>query len=272
MASAAMKGHHQMTRVRPSKENASMKQPVIIDPRSHDAVLFDLDGVVTDTTSIHAKAWATMFDDFLTGRGPHEGENHSRFTSDDYRHFVDGKPRDAGVTDFLASRGISVDRGSPADDAMAETVCGLGNRKQELFLRLLADGVPVFDSTVALVRRLQSAGLGTAVYSASRNCERVLEAAGIDDLFLLRVDGIAAAELGLPGKPDPAVGLETARRLHVRPDRCVLVEDAEACVAAGRNGGFGFVIGIDRTGHRAAPVDQGADAVVTDLAEVAVRD
>jgi alpha,alpha-trehalase len=261
-----------MKRVHPSKENASMKQPVIIDPRYHDAVIFDLDGVVTDTASIHAKAWTSIFDDFLAKRPARDGENHSRFTSEDYRHFVDGKPRDAGVTDFLASRGISLDRGSPADDATAETVCGLGYRKQEKFRQLLADGVPVFDSTVALARRLQSAGLGTAVYSASRNCERVLEAAGIDDLFPLRVDGIVAAELGLPGKPDPAVALETARRLHVRPDRCVLVEDAEAGVAAGRNGGFGFVIGIDRTGHRDALVELGADAVVTDLADVAVRD
>jgi beta-phosphoglucomutase-like phosphatase (HAD superfamily) len=176
-----------MTRVRPSKENASMKQPIIIDPRYHDAVIFDLDGVVTDTASIHAEAWTSIFDDFLAKRPARDGENHSRFTSDDYRHFVDGKPRDAGVTDFLASRGISLDRGSP-------------------------------------------------------------------------------------GKPDPAVALETARRLHVRPDRCVLVEDAEAGVAAGRNGGFGFVIGIDRTGHRDALVEQGADAVVTDLADVAVRD
>jgi alpha,alpha-trehalase len=234
MASPAMKDHHQMTRVRPSKESASMKQPVLIDPRHHDAVIFDLDGVVTDTASIHAKAWTSMFDDFLAKRPARDGENHSRFTSDDYRHFVDGKPRDAGVTDFLASRGISLDRGSPADDATAETVCGLGNRKQEKFRRLLADG--------------------------------------IGDLFPLRLDGIVAAELGLPGKPDPAVALETARRLHVRPDRCVRVEDAEAGVAAGRNGGFGFVIGIDRTGHRAALVEQGADAVVTDLAEVAVRD
>jgi alpha,alpha-trehalase len=155
---------------------------------------------------------------------------------------------------------------------MAETVWGLGNRKQELLLPLLADGLPVFDSTVALVRRLNRAGLATAVYSASRNCKHVLKAAGIEDLFPVRVDGIVAAELGLIGKPDPAVLLETARRLQVAPDRCVVIEDAEAGVAAGRNGGFGFVIGIDRTGHRAALVEQGADAVVTDLAEVAVRD
>lgn len=249
-----------------------MKLPVVIDPRYHDAVIFDMDGVVTDTASIHAKAWTSMFDDFLAKRPARDGENHARFTSDDYRHFVDGKPRDAGVTDFLASRGISLDRGSPADDSTAETVCGLGNRKQELFRRSLADGVPVFDSTVALVRRLNRAGLATAVFSASRNCERVLTAAGIEDLFPVRVDGIVAAELGLAGKPDPAVLLETARRLQVSPDRCVVVEDAEAGVAAGRKGGFGFVIGIDRTGNRAALVEQGSDAVVTDLADVAVRD
>jgi beta-phosphoglucomutase-like phosphatase (HAD superfamily) len=152
-----------------------MKLPVTVDPRCHDAVIFDLDGVVTDTASIHAKAWTSIFDDFLAKRPARDGENYSEFTSDGYRHFVDGKPRDAGVTDFLASRGISLDRGSPADDAAAETVCGLGNRKQEKFRRLLADGVPVFASTVALARRLQSAGLGTALYTASRNCERVFE-------------------------------------------------------------------------------------------------
>lgn len=235
---------------------------VVIDKRYHDGVVFDTDGVVTDTASIHAKAWATMFDEFLTGRATRAGENHSPFTRDDYLRFVDGKPRYDGVADFLASRGISLD---------AEAVRELGDRKQGIFLTLLADGVPRFDSTVELVRRLQRAGVSTGLYSASRNCKRVLEGAGIADLFGVRVDGVVADELGLPGKPDPAMLLETARRLGVPPQRCVVVEDAEAGVAAGRNGGFGLVIGVDRTGHAAALRENGADAVVADLAEVAVR-
>ncbi|MGB8504892.1 HAD family hydrolase [Mycobacterium sp.] len=238
------------------------KPPVVVDTRYHDGVIFDTDGVVTDTASIHGKAWAMMFDDFLSTLPARNGEDHSRFTEEDYMRFVDGKPRYDGVADFLASRRISVG---------AETVRELGDRKQELFLRSLADGVPRFESTIALVQRLQSAGLATGLYSASRNCERVLKGASIEDLFPVRVDGVVAAELGLPGKPDPAVLLETARRLQIRPDRCVVVEDAEAGVAAGRNGGFGYVIGVDRTGHRDELLESGADVVVTDLAEVTVR-
>jgi alpha,alpha-trehalase len=240
----------------------AMKPPVVVDPRYHDGGIFDTDGVVTDTASIHSKAWAMMFNDFLSNRPARDGENHSPFTGTDYERFVDGKPRYDGVADFLTSRGISV---------AADTVRELGERKQEIFLRLLADGVPRFESTIALVRRLQSIGVGTGLYSASRNCVRVLEGAGIADLFPVRVDGVVAAELGLPGKPDPAVLLETARRLRVRPERCVVVEDAEAGVAAGRNGGFGLVVGVDRTGHGAELLESGADAVVTDLAEVTVR-
>jgi trehalose-phosphatase len=248
-----------------------MKLPVIIDPRYHDAVIFDLDGVVTDTASIHAKAWASMFDEFLASRPEREGENHTPFTDDDYRVFVDGKSRYDGVADFLASHKISLKRGAATDTAAMDTECGLGNRKQEVFLRLIADGVPKFDTTVALVQRLQDTGLSTGVHSASSNCQRVLDAAGIGDLFLVRIDGVVAANLGLPGKPDPAVLLETARRLQVRPDRCVIVEDTKAGVTAGRSGGFGFVLGVDRTGHGAELLEHGADAVVTDLADVTVR-
>jgi beta-phosphoglucomutase-like phosphatase (HAD superfamily) len=189
-----------------------MKLPVTVDPRYHDAVLFDLDGVVTDTASLHDAAWKTMFDEFLAHRPASAKENHSPFSSDDYRRFVDGKPRYDGVADFLASRGIELPRGEPFDRG-ADTVCGLGNRKREVFLQLVADGVPVFESTVALVRKLRAAGVGTAIYSSSRNCERVLKAAGIADLFSVRVDGVVADELGLPGKPDPAVLHEAARRV-----------------------------------------------------------
>jgi len=246
--------------------------PVSIDPRYHDAVLFDTDGVVTDTASVHQAAWAQMFDDYLSRRAPSDTENHDPFTPADYRHFVDGKPRYDGVRDFLASRGITLPEGSTSDAEDAETVCGLGNRKQRLFLDKTANGVPRFESTVALVRRLDELGIGTAIYSASRNCAMVLDAAGIADLFAVRVDGVVAGELGLPGKPDPAMLLETARRLGARPGRCAVVEDAEAGVAAGRAGGFGLVIGVDRSGvAREGLFAHGADVVVGDLAEVMVR-
>jgi alpha,alpha-trehalase len=175
-----------------------MKLPVTIDPRYHDAVIFDLDGVVTDTASIHAAAWTTLFNDFLARRPAEGDEDHAPFTDADYRHFIDGKPRLDGVADFLKSRGISPPWGGETDDT-DDTVCGLGNRKQQLFLDRLADGVPVFQSTVELVRQLQDVGIRTAVFSSSRNCEQILRAAGIADLFPVRVDGLVAKELGLPG-------------------------------------------------------------------------
>ena len=247
-----------------------MKMPVTVDPRLHDAVIFDLDGVVTDTASIHAAAWTTMFNDFLERRPANDNENHAPFTDNDYRHFVDGKPRHDGVADFLASRGISLPKGDPSDST-ENTVCGLGNRKQQIFRELLDAGVPVFESTVVLVRKLAEAGVATAIYSSSRNCEQVLKAAGLGDLFAVRVDGVVAEALGLPGKPDPAVLLEATSRLGAAPERSVVIEDAEAGVQAGRNGGFAFVIGVDRTGHAEALLRCGADVVVPDLADVAVR-
>ena len=174
--------------------------------------------------------------------------------------------------DFLASRGVSLPWGTPADAADDDTVCGLGNRKQRHFALQIAAGVPVFESTVALVRRLADAGVAVAVFSASRNCATVLASAGIADLFAVRVDGVVAEELHLPGKPDPAMLLEAARRLSVRPGRAVVVEDAEAGVTAARAGGFGLVIGVDRTGEAGAELCAcGAYAVIGDLAEVTVR-
>ena len=246
-----------------------------IDPRFHDAVLFDLDGVITDTASLHEAAWKELFDGYLGARADAAGEDRRPFTEEDYRHFIDGKPRYDGVRDFLASRGIRLPWGNPADTgaaAVGATVCGLGNRKQELFAARIAAGVPVFTSTVSLVKRLIDAGVRVGVFSASRNCATVLESAGIASLFEVRVDGVVAAELGLPGKPDPAVLLEAARRLGARPGRAVVVEDAEAGVAAGRDGGFALVIGVDRAGDRRPRLlEYGADEVVGDLSEVTVR-
>ncbi|WP_460700773.1 trehalose-phosphatase [Nocardia thraciensis] len=244
----------------------------LIDTRRHDAVIFDLDGVVTDSASIHAAAWTELFDAFLARRTPTAAEVLSPFTATDYQRFVDGKPRYDGVADFLAARGITLPRGEPSDAPGTSTVCGLGNRKDELFLAHLArTGVPVFASTVALVRQLRAAGLGIAIFSASRHCAEVLAAAGVADLFPVRVDGIVADELNLPGKPDPAMLTEAARRLGAEPERTVVVEDAEAGVAAGHRGGFGLVVGVDRVGHAQRLRAGGADVVVGDLADVGVR-
>ena len=252
---------------------ADVVAPVRIDPRYHDAVLFDLDGVITDTASLHQAAWKELFDDYLRRRGPSHVENHDPFTPADYRHFIDGKPRYNAVRDFLASRGIDLPWGTLTDSAADETVCGLGNRKQQHFVVQIAAGVPVFGSTIALIRQLADAGVAVAVYSASRNCAAVLESAGIADLFGVRVDGIVAEELALPGKPDPAMLIETARRLGVRPARAVVIEDSEAGVTAARAGNFGLIIGVDRSGDAGTELGaRGADAVIGDLAEVTVRD
>lgn len=245
---------------------------VTIDPRRFDAVIFDLDGVITDTASIHEAAWRCLFDRYLAGRPDRDGEEHTPFTDEDYRHHLDGKPRYDGVTDFLRSRGIRLPWGRPSDSVDTETVCGLGNRKDRYFHeRLDRDGVPVFGSTVTLIQRLRDAGTRTAVFSSSRNCQAVLDAAGLAGLFAVRVDGELAARLALPGKPDPAVLLEATRRLGADPARTVVVEDAEAGVEAGHRGGFALVIGVDRTGHATRLRQHGADLVVTDLSEVNVQ-
>ncbi|WP_327098148.1 trehalose-phosphatase [Nocardia vinacea] len=252
--------------------NTGEQAAQLIDARRYDAVIFDMDGVVTDSASMHAAAWTDLFDPFLASRPAEPGQDRSPFTAADYQRFVDGKPRYSGVADFLAARGISLPWGVPSDPEDAATVCGLGNRKDHLFQdRLARDGVPVFESTVALVRELRDAGIGAAVFSASRNCAQVLEAAGIGDLFAVHVDGVVAENLGLQGKPDPAMLVEAARRLGADPGRTVVAEDAEAGVTAGRRGGFALVIGIDRTGHADQLRAHGADVVVADLAEVRVR-
>jgi alpha,alpha-trehalase len=253
------------------RKSAAPAHRAFIDPRRHEAVLFDLDGVVTDTASIHAQAWAELFDGYLVRHAREPGVDDRPFTAADYRRFVDGKPRLAGVLDFLAARGISLPWGSPSDGADTETVCGLGNRKNEIFHeRIARDGVPVFESSIILVKRLQNAGIDTAVFSSSRNCSEVLRAAGIGDLFTVQVDGVVAENLGLAGKPDPAVLFEAARRCGAHPARCVVIEDSEAGIAAGRTGGFALVIGVDRGG--AGPGQRGAHVVVADLAAVEVRE
>ena len=243
---------------------------VTLDRGRFDAVIFDMDGVITDTARLHAELWKALFDAYLRRWSRETGRPFVPFDDSDYLAYVDGRHRDDGVAAFLASRGIELPRGTPDDGPERDTVWGLANRKNAGFERALArDGVRAFPSSVALVRWLQRAGFGTAVISASRNCARVLEAAGLGGLFPVRVDGIETARLNLPGKPDPAVFLEAARRLGAAPARSVVVEDAVAGVAAGRAGGFGLVIGVDRRGGGAALLDSGADVVVGDLGQVA---
>jgi trehalose 6-phosphate phosphatase len=237
-------------------------------------VVFDMDGVVTQTATVHARAWKRLFDGYLRKRAERSGEPFVPFDIDtDYREYVDGKPRYDGVHSFLVSRGISVPPGQPSDSPETESECGLGNRKNALFLDEVAEnGVQPYETTVELIRRLKAAGVKTAIISASENTTRILEAAGVRSLFEAQVDGLVARDLGLPGKPDPAVFVEAARRLGVAPPHAAVVEDALAGVEAGRRGGFGLVIGVDRAGHADALREHGADVVVGDLSEVEVED
>ena len=251
------------------------RRRVIIDGRRFDAVLFDLDGVVTRTARIHAAAWKRLFDGYLEDRAAREGNApFEPFDADgDYAEYVDGKPRYEGVASFLASRGIDLPHGAPSDGPGEETVCGLGNRKNRYFLeKLEEDGVEVFGSTVRLLRSLRHAGIRTAVVSSSANCAQVVEAAGLTTAFDARVDGVVSRRLELKGKPDPDIFLEAARRLGVVPRRAVVVEDAISGVEAGRRGGFGLVLGVARhgPGDAEALAGHGADVVVSDMEEVDV--
>lgn len=239
-------------------------------PDGVTACLFDLDGVLTQTAKVHAAAWKTMFDQYLRERADREGEPYVPFDSGaDYARWVDGKPREAGVRDFLASRGIVLPEGEHGDPPTAETVNGLGTRKNALVLDLIAQGaVEAYDGSISYLHAATDAGLRRAVVSSSNNCEAVLEAAGIDDLLEARVDGTIARAQGLPGKPAPDTFLAGARALGVQPAHAAVFEDALAGVAAGRAGRFGFVVGVDRLGQRAALLEHGADIVVDDLSEL----
>lgn len=232
------------------------------------AVVFDMDGVITDTARTHAESWAEMFNEYLSARG----EVVAPFTEDDYLEYVDGKPRYDGVRSFLESRGIDLPEGSPDDGPDEETVCGLGNRKNELFLEALQHGgADAFASSVRLVEELRDRGVEVAVITSSRNSDEVLASAGVADLFAVKVDGIVSAELSLAGKPEPDIFLEAARRLGVPAEHTAVIEDALAGVEAGRRGGFGVVIGVDRSGNAEELVAGGADLVVSDLGQLMGR-
>jgi beta-phosphoglucomutase family hydrolase len=241
-------------------------------PANVRACLFDLDGVLTQTAKVHAAAWKQMFDEYLRRRAEQGGEPFVPFDAvEDYDQYVDGKPRYDGVRSFLASRGIVLPEGSPDDPVAAETVHGLGNRKNELVLRMIhQSGVEPYEGSVRYVEAVRSAGLRRAVVSSSTNCRDVLEAAGILDLFEQIVDGHVAEREHLNGKPAPDTFLAGARALGIEPDQAVVFEDALAGVEAGRRGSFGFVVGVDRVGQADALRSHGADVVVTDLAELMV--
>lgn len=239
-------------------------------PDSTRGLLFDLDGVLTQTARQHAAAWKLMFDEFLAQRARDTGETLVPFDSGaDYDTYVDGKPRLAGTQSFLASRRIELPAGTPADPPGAPTVHGLSNRKNALVLELIrTEGVAVYPGSVRYIEAARSAGLPCAVVTSSANAEQVLTSAGLSELFDARVDGLVAAREGLAGKPAPDTFLAGAQRLGVPPEAAVVFEDALAGVAAGRAGQFGYVVGVDRVGQAAALRAHGADVVVGDLAEL----
>ena len=245
---------------------------ITLSPRDYDAVLFDLDGVLTRTASVHAAAWKKLFDGFLEQRAAQADELFVPFDiAVDYPRYVDGKARYDGVASFLESRGIALPLGTAEDGPDAPSVRALGNLKDEYFQQQLKQqGVELYDASIALVRTLRAQEIKTAVVSSSNNCAAVLEAADIAQLFDTRVDGTDVTRLELKGKPAPDAFLEAARRLGVEPSRAVVVEDAIAGVEAGRAGHFGCVIGVDRRGQAQALREAGADVVVTDLAQVQV--
>jgi beta-phosphoglucomutase family hydrolase len=239
-------------------------------PEKVRACLFDLDGVLTDTASVHTKAWKAMFDAYLSQRAKSTGEKFVPFDeAADYRQYVDGKKREDGVRSFLSSRGIQLPEGSPDDPDGADTVYGLGNRKNDMFQKVLHDdGVKVFDGSRRYLEAASAAGLGIAVVSSSANTRDVLEITGLDQFVQQRVDGITLRDEHIAGKPAPDSYLRGAQLLDVPAEAAAVFEDALSGVQAGRAGNFGFVVGVDRVGQAEDLRQNGADVVVTDLAEL----
>jgi len=239
-------------------------------PSGINTCLFDLDGVLTQTAKVHAKAWKQMFDEFLKTWYNRKGEAYREFVlPDDYERYVDGKPRRDGVRSFLESRGIDLPTGGPDDSPDDETIYGLGYRKNDLVLKLIHDeGVEPYEGSVRYAERARDAGLNRAVVSSSENAKDVLKSAGMLDLFEVIIDGLVATRDHLAGKPAPDTFLAGAKAFGVEPSQAAVFEDAEAGVAAGRAGHFGWVVGVDRTDHARALHAHGADVVVQDLSEL----
>jgi beta-phosphoglucomutase family hydrolase len=260
----------------PSARESSMRAAERRKPSPHDfdAAIFDMDGVVTQTAAVHSTAWKRMFDEYLALRATRLGEPFVEFThASDYLKHVDGRPRYQGVANFLGSRGIQIAFGSPSDAPSAETVCGLGNRKNEIFNQLIeSDGVSVYASTVRLLVSLREHGIRLALATSSRNSSVILQRTNTSQFFEAVVDGIEAERLGLKGKPEPDIFTTACARLGVPPDRAIVVEDAVSGVAAGAKGGFALTLGVAREDNAAELKAHGADAVVTDLAETGFDD
>ncbi len=231
-----------------------------------------MDGVITRSAKVHAAAWKEMFDEYLQERASRQQTDFESFDiKSDYERYVDDKPRYKEVESFLQSRDISLPYGSPDDSPDEETVCGLGNRKNEYFLKSLEmDGVKVYPSSKEFVKKIKAQNKRVALISSSRNAKAVLDATGVRDLFPVIVDGVEMAEENLNGKPDPDIFIEAAIRLDVKPEEAVVIEDAIAGVKAGKMGGFGLVIGIQRKGDKEELENNGADVVVRDLAKLDV--
>ena len=247
--------------------------PMLGLPDGIRGCLFDLDGVLTQTAKVHDAAWKQMFDEFLRERASQSGQPFTPFDPvKDYDEYVDGKPRADGTRSFLESRGIELPEGTPDDAPDAETINGLGNRKNVILLEMIrTQGVEAYEGSVRYVRAVREAGLRRAVVSSSANCHDVLVAAGIDDLFEARIDGVVAQEQHLRGKPAPDTFLAGAKALGLEPSAAAVFEDALAGVESGRAGKFGYVVGVDRVGQADALKAHGADVVVEDLAELLDR-
>ena len=249
-----------------------MTPTVTLDRARFDAVVFDLDGVITSTQRLHAQAWKAVFDEVVDEQSRSHDRAIKAFEIEpDYYRYVDGKPRYDGVRSFLDARGINLPFGNPGDAPSRPTICGIGNLKNELYQTLLRQqGAEVYPAAITLIKALRRAGFGVAVVSSSRNCETVLQTVGTVDLFHVRIDGNVSDQQQLAGKPAPDIFLAAARLLTVPPERAVVVEDAIAGVSAGRAGSFGLVIGVDRRGERGSLLAGGAHVVVDSLADVSV--
>jgi trehalose 6-phosphate phosphatase len=237
-----------------------------------EALIFDLDGVITQTRKTHKKAWRESFDKFFK---EHEKEAgiHESMSEDDYQQYVDGKPRYDGVQSFLESRSIKLPLGNPDDEPGYATICALGNLKNKLFNELVErEGVEIYQDAVEKLREWKGLGIKTAIVSSSKNCLNIIRVAGIEDLFDTRVDGLVSAEIGLKGKPDPDIFVEAARRLKVRPENSVVFEDAESGVQAGQKGYFGLVVGVNRFSNADALLENGADIIVKNFSELDLTD